>query len=68
MASCKRSLLGVRKIFIDIAVEFELSNVPDRHAFLRPVFGRIEDVEIKVFALRFLEFGCRISMSGTPPD
>ena len=64
MASCKGSLLGLREIFIDVAVEFELSNVPHGHAFLRPDFGRIEDVEIKVMSLRFLEsldaeFPCR---------
>ena len=55
VASCKSSLLGLREIFIDVAVEFELFNVPDRHAFLRSDFGRIEDVEIKVTFLRFLE-------------
>ena len=55
MASCKSSLLGLRETFIDVAVEFELSNVPDRHAFLRPDFGHVEDVEIKVMFLQFLE-------------
>ena len=48
-------LLSLRKVLIDIPVEFKLSNVSNRHLFLRPHLGGIEDVEFKIVLLRFFE-------------
>ena len=55
MSSCESSLLGLSEMLLDVAVEVELSNVPNRYEFLRPHFSRIEDVEVKIMFLWFLE-------------
>lgn len=51
MASCESSLLGLREILINVAVEFELANIPNWYEFFGPDFGRIEDVEVKIMFL-----------------
>ena len=55
MASGESSLLGLSEVFINVAVEFGLSNISNRYELLGPDFGRIEHVEFKVMFLRFLE-------------
>lgn len=51
MASCESSLLGLSEILVNVTVEFELANIPNRYEFLGPYFGRIEYVEVEVMLL-----------------
>lgn len=46
-------LLCLREEFVDVAIKFKLSNVPDRHLIFRPDLGCIKDVKVKIVFLIF---------------
>jgi hypothetical protein len=51
MASAESDLLGLSEELIGVLVQLKLTDIPDRHQFLGPDFGGIEDVEVEVMLL-----------------
>ncbi len=55
MTGTERHLFRLGKVLIDVAVELQLSNVPDWHKLLEPYLGGFEYIEIEVVCLRFFQ-------------
>lgn len=68
LASCGSSLLRLSEILTNVAIEFELSNVPSGTSSSRQTLVRSRMSKSKSCSSSFLESRCQTLMLGIPPD